>query len=492
MKDIKTTGLCTILCILFVWPAAWGKTVTGRVIDQATQVPISACAVYINNTTIGTTTDEKGYFTLSYAQPLPVNLVFQSLGYELKSMNLKEEPLEPLQVVLQVRTEELSEVNVLSPLKNGWAQYGQDFMENFIGYSDWAKDCEIVNKKAIVFRFDNLKQILYVQAKEPIRIRHKQLGYTIYYDLIDFTKDYAAQKAFYSGYSRYVIDQIKQKKRINTVSQNRKSAYDGSLNHFIRSVYKNSILPEGFEVRVLQRIRSTEYGKYMPVWVDTLNLSRKEDLSRLVTRMTERPGVDTAKLIPAFLALKAWLSSDTGSRVSQLALPMKDSMQTAHDYYSFEKTAKDTALIVTYYDHNRLSPQDSITAAAMKNISFSGKPEQADRMPYNRVRYMDILYTDILPSDSFRVSEAGAIILAFKGYLHVTYTRELEEAAYLKRLSPYKHIPAKQQTSIITILNDNEIPVLEDGNYLNFYDLFLEGYWSYEKLDKQLPLDYKP
>ncbi len=59
------------------------QTFYGRVIDKITQQPIETAAVYFDNTTIGTTTNEKGEFTIAYTDAVQSTLVLSYLGYEL-------------------------------------------------------------------------------------------------------------------------------------------------------------------------------------------------------------------------------------------------------------------------------------------------------------------------------------------------------------------------------------------------------------------------
>lgn len=61
--------------------------ISGRVIDN-TGVPIPRVNVIIEGTTIGTTTDFDGYFTLETEQPLPFNLEASTIGFEPSVVNV--------------------------------------------------------------------------------------------------------------------------------------------------------------------------------------------------------------------------------------------------------------------------------------------------------------------------------------------------------------------------------------------------------------------
>ena len=56
--------------------------ITGRVVDEKGDHPISAARVYFNNTTIGTTTDKQGRFNLDSVNLLNTEMVIACAGYE--------------------------------------------------------------------------------------------------------------------------------------------------------------------------------------------------------------------------------------------------------------------------------------------------------------------------------------------------------------------------------------------------------------------------
>ena len=55
---------------------------TGRVIDKITQQPVETVSVYFNNTTIGTTTNSNGEFSIDYTDAVQSTLVISYLGFE--------------------------------------------------------------------------------------------------------------------------------------------------------------------------------------------------------------------------------------------------------------------------------------------------------------------------------------------------------------------------------------------------------------------------
>ena len=58
------------------------QTLTGTILDASTNKPLETVAVYFDNTTIGTTTDVEGQFSISYSDAIQSPLVISYLGYE--------------------------------------------------------------------------------------------------------------------------------------------------------------------------------------------------------------------------------------------------------------------------------------------------------------------------------------------------------------------------------------------------------------------------
>ena len=56
--------------------------------------------VFIKNTTLGTTTNTEGKFSLNYSDTYPVEIIFSYVGYQQDTLRLKTAPSEPIQVML--------------------------------------------------------------------------------------------------------------------------------------------------------------------------------------------------------------------------------------------------------------------------------------------------------------------------------------------------------------------------------------------------------
>ena len=87
-------------------------TAVGRVLDKQNGMPLSAVNVYFKNTTIGTTSNEEGYFLLrSWNEER--TLIFSSIGYKTKEIRLKPRHPQYFDILLEEENTLLEDILVL-------------------------------------------------------------------------------------------------------------------------------------------------------------------------------------------------------------------------------------------------------------------------------------------------------------------------------------------------------------------------------------------
>lgn len=386
-----------------------------------------------------------------------------------------------LTILLEAKPVDMEEVLVMSAEKDGWQKYGRQFTEDFIGYSPFAAQCKILNKEVLQFRYDKNSNMLKVWADKPLLIRNEATGYLVTYWLEDYQKEYSTRKLYFKGYTQFADLETKKRSKAEAWQEHRRSAYNGSLNHFMRSLYRGTVAAEGFEIRSLKRIDGDDYGKYVPLWTDTIGLHDSTGLKALL-RKVYTDSLPTESIAGTWQALVAW--ADTGTTAIRLNAPSAG--EPSRQEYRFSKQAE--KMIIQYFDLDRLSPRDSIAASA--GIRMTGKDGKPVKIPRSHQTF-DVVDPRPLAADSFLSHRSPVSVkFLFPQYLLVTYTHELEEEAYLSRLRLPGNPKPGNQASIISL--SEEIAVYPDGNFLPSYNLMLEAYWAYEKLDKLLPLDYRP
>ena len=157
-------------------------TISGKIIDAATKLPLQGASVFAENTTIGTATNTEGFFRLQ----LPnggYSIVVTFTGYQTETKRVTTADAGNREMVIEIKQKEkeLQDVVIKASfeVKNGWVKYGDFFLENFIGKTANSQQCVIKNKDAVKFFFYKRKGLLKVMAEEPLEITNDGLGYNI-------------------------------------------------------------------------------------------------------------------------------------------------------------------------------------------------------------------------------------------------------------------------------------------------------------------------
>ncbi|HEY0068245.1 MAG TPA: carboxypeptidase-like regulatory domain-containing protein [Flavisolibacter sp.] len=242
-----------LILLLFFFPDARAqKLITGVVLDAEKNSPVAGASVYLNNTSVGTTTGQQGSFALNVPQG-KFELIVSSIGYQTYNLPLSLSNLpDTLVIRLRPRAKELENVVVEAYEKEGWEKWGSFFLRNFIGTSAHASGCRILNKEVIRFRRSKKNGELTAYATEPLIIENRSLGYTIRYQLEVFRYEYKTGYLLYQGFPFF--EPMKSgAAREKKWAERRDDVYYGSMLHFMRSLYRNRLIEEGFEVRTLHK-----------------------------------------------------------------------------------------------------------------------------------------------------------------------------------------------------------------------------------------------
>ncbi|MBL7701672.1 MAG: carboxypeptidase-like regulatory domain-containing protein [Ferruginibacter sp.] len=231
-----------------------GYTISGKIIDEATRQPLQGASVFAENTTIGTATNENGFFTLR----LPgggYSIAITFTGYQTETKRVTAGDAGNNEMVIEIKKKEkaLEEfvVRSSSEVTDGLQKYGDFFMENFIGKTANSSQSYIKNKEALKFFYYKRTKRLKVLANEPLEIVNNALGYTIKYQLDSFVHEYNTQVSVYTGNPLFQEMQSNDPAQIEKWNAARKMAYNGSILHFMRSLYHKKLKEEGFEIQFI-------------------------------------------------------------------------------------------------------------------------------------------------------------------------------------------------------------------------------------------------
>jgi len=232
---------CLIILSLLFTNALQAQEITGKIVDSASGKPIPNANIYLNGTYQGTSSDDEGNFKIHTSES-HIPLVISYVGYQSQTIN--DYAGKVLTVLLKRKENILHEVTI------GFNAMSRDeemrlFLREFIGAV--RRDCTISNPDAITFTYSKKAKQLKATADEPLIIYNKKLGYKITYFLLTF--DYLPMQLSFAGNYFFAEDTAGLKPaEMSAILKARDDVYVGSRMHFIRSVWAENLIHEGFVV----------------------------------------------------------------------------------------------------------------------------------------------------------------------------------------------------------------------------------------------------
>ena len=209
------------------------SSVYGRVIDKATGKPIPNTNIYLANTTIGTTTNEKGYFEIKDLPQGTFDIIFSHVAYYFhkKTIVLKHYYIDVGTIRLMTKAYQLPTV-IVEDEEGKWKDQYEKFVNEFIGEGNNSDSTYIVDPYNIDFWEKDDK--LFASCNDPIDIVNRSLGYEIKYFL-----DYFESCSKYTKYSgNAVFTSIPAHSKSDSIRwvAKRKDTYIGSFRHFLNTL----------------------------------------------------------------------------------------------------------------------------------------------------------------------------------------------------------------------------------------------------------------
>ncbi len=110
MKNTKTFYF--LFSFLIVIMSAQGQTISGKVVNTKKE-PIASASITVKDTTLGTTSDSAGFFSLNIAAKQKIVLLISSVGFLSREVKLDGTQSIPLTIVLEDEHKSLGEVVVV-------------------------------------------------------------------------------------------------------------------------------------------------------------------------------------------------------------------------------------------------------------------------------------------------------------------------------------------------------------------------------------------
>lgn len=251
------------LLLLFLIPASLlaQNELTGKVVSLADKVPVAKASVFLSNSSVGSETQNNGWFKLTNVKNGQYDLVVSCIGYETyhQKLSVYNGNINLPDIELQLRLNLLNEVKIVGAQKKikvkddpNRKRYIRMFTAAFFGNTKNAAECKLLNPELLDFNFEESTDKLHATSRDFLIVENKALGYRIKYLLESFLIDPGAHIMYYTGSSIFEpMDSTAAQQKIWKAK--RIKAYLGSEMHFLRACITNQLPEEGFTVRKVVR-----------------------------------------------------------------------------------------------------------------------------------------------------------------------------------------------------------------------------------------------
>lgn len=264
--------LMTLFCM-----RGWAQSssvLKGRVLDES-KTPVAGATVFLSGTKYTVASDTGGYFVLTKLKTGDYKLVVKVVGYKplTKDVTIRGAGQE---LVLQLQPDAKYLKSVTVKPDKSWLENVETFRTQFLGESENAGKCKIVNPGVLSFTYDRATGDLNAEADDLLIIANPQLGYRLKYALARFVYNAKKGSVGYEGFPFYE-ELHGSKDEEEEWKANRRKAYLGSIHHFMRSIYNQNCKAEGFMVYKIKNRPAFNFSgnvgvkmDYNPVSFDSL------------------------------------------------------------------------------------------------------------------------------------------------------------------------------------------------------------------------------
>ncbi len=235
--------LVFLLCVIpFILSAQ--HIINGRITDADDGNPIPDAAVFISNTTAGTTTNAAGYYQLKIPGGGSYQLVVSHAGYQSVFHDIEPGRIShTFNATLQAREIEEATIAVKVSARKKDIDL---FWKSILGTTPSKRTIHATNPDDVFFYYNPETQKLTVTCHMPLQIVNYETGYHIQCVLDHFTHDYQTDLTSWQLQTMFTELEPENLKQKLLWGKKRKRIYQVSISNFIRSFYQNILSENGF------------------------------------------------------------------------------------------------------------------------------------------------------------------------------------------------------------------------------------------------------
>ncbi len=234
--------------------------ISGKVIDKS-KIAVPFANVYVNNTSIGTTTDQNGVFSLNIpARFQKIDLVISFVGYEtLKKTIFKTDKKNQNITFILANGIELKEVKVVAQHDKEWQKKWRVFTRGLLGDSEFFKDSKILNPEVITLIYEHKSKKVIATASEPLIIQNDAFGLKVRFQMDKFESD--GEKTYFSGLKYFEKQIPASPQEQKTWEKHKKKSYSDSFRNFLVALKDNKVNENGFAIFKVLLPKEMYFGK---------------------------------------------------------------------------------------------------------------------------------------------------------------------------------------------------------------------------------------
>lgn len=265
----------------------------GTLSDALTNDPIGFATVYLDGTSIGDVSADDGSFRIKVpAGRENATMIVSHLNYRTIAVSLTPQE-QNLELQLRPKAAILTSIEVADDDLR--ADNLKEFHDRLIGNDAWGRKTTFQNDEVIRFTRDARQVTIRVTSEEmaerlrqrtyrnpewsedgkqltydrptnlravttsALRLNLPHLGYELHLDLQHFESNYRNNRMSYLGTTYFIPDTLANLRQQRRYARARREAYYGSSLHFIRSMLRDSLRENGFQV--VEVVKEASAGK---------------------------------------------------------------------------------------------------------------------------------------------------------------------------------------------------------------------------------------
>jgi len=226
------------------------RYISGRITDADDGSPIPAATVFFTNTTIGIATDLDGNYRLQIPGEGSYRLTVSHVGYEPVVYDI-EPGSASIRFDVAMQVYEFDDLDVSAGIRFRQKDISL-FWNKILGKNPSRKTIQATNPETVYYYYNSETRILKVLCREPLEIINYETGYHIQYLLDYFLYDYKSNNTEWDYQCVFTELEPINSKQQKTWEKKREEVYQVSISKFIKSLYNNTLLNDGFVLTTFQ------------------------------------------------------------------------------------------------------------------------------------------------------------------------------------------------------------------------------------------------